>query len=138
MRSGLGTALSAIVEAVENGRSRKAREAMSLAALLSGLALANSGLGMAHGVAAALGIHCRVAHGVACAMMLPVAIRVNRQVCETEFAILRRVVAHAPFARVPPILPTVCRTKSRPSAIASAHRGGFRRWELPAIRFPRL
>ena len=40
-----------------------AREAMAHAALLSGMALANSGLGMAHGVAAALGIHCRVPHG---------------------------------------------------------------------------
>ena len=39
------------------------------------MALANSGLGMAHGVAAALGIHCRVPHGVACALMLPAAIR---------------------------------------------------------------
>ena len=36
---------------------------MSHAALLSGMALANSGLGMAHGVAAALGVTaaCRTA-----------------------------------------------------------------------------
>ena len=53
--AGLEDGVPAIVEAVENGRSRPAREAMSHAALLSGIALANSGLGMAHGVAAALG-----------------------------------------------------------------------------------
>ena len=70
---GLRLAVPAIVEAVENAGSRPAREAMSHAALLSGMALANSGLGMAHGVAAALGVHCRVPHGVACALMLPVA-----------------------------------------------------------------
>ncbi len=87
---GLEIALPAIVEAVENGRSRSAREAMSNAALLSGIALANSGLGMAHGVAAALGTHCRVPHGVACALMLPVAIRVNMEVCRAEFAQLRQ------------------------------------------------
>ena len=57
--------------------SRKAREAMSQAALLSGITLTNAGLGMAHGVAAALGMHCRVPHGAACALMLPVAIRAN-------------------------------------------------------------
>jgi alcohol dehydrogenase class IV len=83
---GLKLAIPAIVEAVENGASRPAREAMSHAAMLSGMALANSGLGMAHGVAAALGTHCRVPHGAACALMLPVAIRVNMQVCQREFA----------------------------------------------------
>src|SRR5262249_40883040 len=57
----LPRALGAIVEAVEDGRSRPAREALSHAALASGLALANSGLGMAHGVAAALGVHLRAA-----------------------------------------------------------------------------
>jgi alcohol dehydrogenase class IV len=62
---GLRLALGAIVEAVENGNSRPAREAMAQAALLSGMALANSGLGMAHGVAAALGVHARVPHGLA-------------------------------------------------------------------------
>ena len=69
---GLLLAVPAIAEAVENGRSRTARERMSHAALLSGMALANSGLGLAHGVAPALGIHCRVPHGMACAVMLPV------------------------------------------------------------------
>ncbi len=72
---GLKIAIPAIVEAVEKPDSRTAREAMAHAALLSGMALANSGLGMAHGVAPALGIHCRVPHGVACALMLPVALR---------------------------------------------------------------
>ncbi|HEV3417775.1 MAG TPA: iron-containing alcohol dehydrogenase, partial [Pirellulales bacterium] len=81
---GLQLALPAIVEAVENGRSRPAREAMAHAALLSGIALANSGLGVAHGVAAALGVVCNVPHGLACAVMLPIALRVNRDVAVAE------------------------------------------------------
>ena len=89
---GLKLAIPAIVEAVENGASRPAREAMSHAALLSGMALANSGLGMAHGVAAALGTHCRVPHGAACALMLPAAIRVNMKVCRREFAELGQML----------------------------------------------
>jgi len=89
---GLKLALPAIAEAVENGTSRPAREAMSHAALLSGMALANSALGMAHGVAAALGIHGRVPHGAACALMLPVAMRVNAKARQGEFARLARLL----------------------------------------------
>ena len=87
---GLQLALPAIVEAVENGASRPAREAMAHAALLSGIALANSGLGMAHGVASALGVLCNVPHGLACAVMLPAALRVNRGVAVAELAELGR------------------------------------------------
>ena len=89
---GLKMAAPAIVEAVENGASRPAREAMSHAALLSGMALANSGLGMAHGVASALGTQCRIPHGVACAIMLPAAIRANMEVCRREFGELHSVL----------------------------------------------
>lgn len=87
---GLLLAVPAIAEAVANGRSRTARERMSHAALLSGLALANSGLGLAHGIAPALGIHCRVPHGMACAVMLPSALRINREVRQAELAVLAR------------------------------------------------
>ncbi|MBN2580198.1 MAG: iron-containing alcohol dehydrogenase [Pirellulales bacterium] len=83
---GLRQAVPAIAEAVENPGSRPAREAMAHAALLSGMALANSGLGLAHGVAAALGVHCRAPHGAACALMLPVAMRVNREVRRGDLA----------------------------------------------------
>ena len=68
------------------------RAALSHAALLSGMALTNSGLGLAHGVAAALGIACGVPHGVACAVMLPAALRVNREAAERDFATLERAV----------------------------------------------
>jgi alcohol dehydrogenase class IV len=87
---GLRLALPAIVRAVEDGNARGARAAMAHAALLSGMALANSGLGMAHGVAAALGVHCGMAHGLACAVMLPVALEANRQSSQRELAALAR------------------------------------------------
>ncbi len=87
---GLRHALPALPRAVADGSSRDAREAMAYAALLSGVALANAGLGLAHGVAAALGVHARVAHGLACAVMLPVAVRINRPHCEKQLAELAR------------------------------------------------
>lgn len=94
---GLDRAVPAIETAVEKGNDLAAREAMAHAALLSGMALANSGLGLAHGVAAALGVHARVPHGLACAVMLPVAMRANRGVCQAEFARLAQVLCGRSF-----------------------------------------
>jgi alcohol dehydrogenase class IV len=93
---GLVQAWPNLATAVKDGRSRPAREAMAHAAFLSGLALANSGLGLAHGVAAALGVHHRVPHGLACAVMLPLALRANRSRCEADFARLGRAVLPNP------------------------------------------
>jgi alcohol dehydrogenase class IV len=85
---GLQLGVANLADAYRYGNSQPARDAMAHAALLSGIALANSGLGMAHGVAAALGVHCRTPHGLACAVMLPVAIRINRSLpaVEVKFA----------------------------------------------------
>lgn len=90
--AGLRAGLPALPTAVRDGESRPAREAMAHAALLSGMALANSGLGLAHGVAAALGSHADVAHGLACAVMLPVALRVNLATSREDLATLARDV----------------------------------------------
>lgn len=92
---GTQLAVPSIEQAVNDPHSRTARERMSHAALLSGMALANSGLGMAHGVAAALGVHCRVPHGLACAVMLPAALRTNRDVSQGRIAELARACGHA-------------------------------------------
>ena len=89
---GLQLAIPALLLAVGNGSDRAAREAMAHAALLSGMALANSGLGLAHGVAAALGAECHIRHGLACAVMLPAALEINRAVSEKDLATLGRIV----------------------------------------------
>jgi alcohol dehydrogenase class IV len=89
---GIRLAAPAIETAVEDGSSRWARESMSHAAMLSGMALANAGLGLAHGVAAALGSLASVPHGLACAVMLPVALAFNRPVCEEAYAELASVI----------------------------------------------
>lgn len=87
---GLRRALPQLRVAVREPTNRPAREALAHAALLSGMALANSGLGLAHGVAAALGITAGVAHGLACAVMLPTAMRLNHDVCQPQLAELAR------------------------------------------------
>ncbi|HFE53973.1 MAG TPA: iron-containing alcohol dehydrogenase [Bacteroidetes bacterium] len=72
--------------AFRDGSNLAAREDMSLAALLSGMALANAGLGAAHGVAAALGGRYNVPHGLACAVLLPHVLELNRSVAEGRMA----------------------------------------------------
>ena len=83
---GLQSAIPWLKRACDEPDCRPAREAMSHAAFLSGVTLANAGLGMAHGIAAALGVHCHVPHGLACATLLPTALRVNRSTCEATLA----------------------------------------------------
>ncbi len=126
---GLRRAWPALPLAVRDGHAREAREAMSQAALLSGLALANSGLGLAHGVAAALGSVARVTHGLACAVMLPVALHSQSRTC------MRQPGPAGPRA-LASVLPERCgsgrcadrqclpivRRAARPVAIGSARR----------------
>ena len=89
----LPAALAALPRAVEHPDDVRARATMAHAALMSGIALANSGLGMAHGVAAALGIECGTPHGLACAVLLPIAVRANLAAAEADFAALERAAA---------------------------------------------
>jgi alcohol dehydrogenase class IV len=57
--------------AVRHPQDAAARTALSNAALVSGIALANAGLGAVHGIAAAVGGAFPAPHGVVCATLLP-------------------------------------------------------------------
>lgn len=61
-----------------------ARALMSASASISGACLANSGLGLAHGVAAALGSKYGISHGLACGILLPHALRWNLRACPED------------------------------------------------------
>jgi alcohol dehydrogenase class IV len=92
----LPRAVAALPAVLKDPQDLASRSAMSHAALVSGIALANSGLGMAHGVAAALGIECGTPHGLACAVMLPVALRANVADAFHDFAELERAIDPGP------------------------------------------
>lgn len=77
---------------VATGHSdRSDRERLSYGAYLSGLTLANGGLGIAHGIAAALGIQSQTPHGLACAVLLPLALKMNYEACVEQLAVIGRL-----------------------------------------------
>jgi alcohol dehydrogenase class IV len=65
-RVGLQSAGRWLTIAVERGDDVEARSGMALAAYLSGVVLANAGLGIIHGLASPLGAKYPIAHGVVC------------------------------------------------------------------------
>jgi alcohol dehydrogenase class IV len=92
IEQGLLYAFEALPKLISEPSDIQLRCKMSHAALLSGIALANTGLGMAHGIAPALGGYCGVTHGAACALMLPSALRCNADVCKERYGRLGRLI----------------------------------------------
>jgi alcohol dehydrogenase class IV len=74
---GIRCAARSLRRAVHEGHDVEARRDMSLAALLSGLALANAGLGVVHGFAGPLGGRFPAPHGAICAAILPHGLEIN-------------------------------------------------------------
>jgi alcohol dehydrogenase class IV len=74
---GIPLAARSLRRAFHHGHEPEARRDMSLAALLSGMALANAGLGVVHGFAAPLGGRFHAPHGAICAAILPYGIEIN-------------------------------------------------------------
>lgn len=60
--------------AVTDGTDLEARSRMMFAAHLAGLALTRSGLGLVHGIAHSLSLHCRAPHGLALSAVLPAVV----------------------------------------------------------------
>jgi alcohol dehydrogenase class IV len=83
-REGLSLAGRFLLRAFRDGGDLEAREGMALAALLSGITLANAGLGAVHGIAAPLGACVPVPHGAACAALLPHVVEANVRVLRAE------------------------------------------------------
>jgi alcohol dehydrogenase class IV len=77
IRDGLPRAARALRALAAGAATAADWEDLSLASLYGGMALANAGLGAAHGLAAPLGGRLGVPHGVACAALIPGVIRAN-------------------------------------------------------------
>jgi alcohol dehydrogenase class IV len=73
----VGAILENLPTGFEDGQNIHAREALLVAASMAGAAFINAGLGVVHALAHSLGALKRVPHGVACAVLLPHAVRFN-------------------------------------------------------------
>jgi alcohol dehydrogenase class IV len=72
---------------------KQARQDMAVAAMFSGMALANAGLGAVHGFAGAIGGMFNAPHGAICAVLLPHVVEINWSALrrrEPENPVLRR------------------------------------------------
>jgi alcohol dehydrogenase class IV len=76
-KEGIRRIATSIYTAFDQGDDLAAREDMSLAALFSGMALANSRLGAVHGLVGPVGGEISAPHGAICAALLPHAMSVN-------------------------------------------------------------
>ncbi len=70
-------AFGALKKAYDHGGDADAREEMGLCASAGGMAMANAGLGAAHGLAAGFGALTPLEHGLICGVTLPHVMRFN-------------------------------------------------------------
>jgi alcohol dehydrogenase class IV len=89
-REGIRRAARSLERACTHPEDLGAREDMALAAWLSGMALANAGLGAVHGFAAALGGMCDAPHGLICAQFLAPVCRANISAINPEHPALKK------------------------------------------------
>jgi alcohol dehydrogenase class IV len=80
--------LQALRKIPRNPDDLQARTSASYGAMVSGIALANSGLGAAHGFASGLGGLYDIPHGLICALFIRPALRANAELIREDCALL--------------------------------------------------
>ena len=81
----------AVAEA-KSGVLASGREGMALAQYVAGMGFSNVGLGIDHSMAHTLSAHYDTPHGVACAMLLPIAMEFNKPVVADRLADVARAM----------------------------------------------
>lgn len=74
------------VKEAKAGKPDSGREGMALGQYIAGMGFSNVGLGIDHAMALTLSAHYDTPHGVACAMLLPIAMEFNKPVAAKRLA----------------------------------------------------
>jgi alcohol dehydrogenase class IV len=81
-----------LLRAYRAGQDITAREEMSLASLMAGMAMANARLGAVHGMAHPLGAHYGISHGLVCGLLLPYTMAYNLTHAIDKYAVVARLL----------------------------------------------
>ena len=84
--------LRAAYAEAKSGEPGAGREGMALGQYVAGMGFSNVGLGIDHAMAHTLSAHYDTPHGVACAMLLPVAMEFNKPVCAERLVDVARAM----------------------------------------------
>jgi alcohol dehydrogenase class IV len=84
------------------GNNPQARDDMAYAAMISGIALANAGLGAVHGLGSAIGGRYPIPHGVCCAILLPHVVGTNIKAIKEREPLNMTNIRYAVIANMTP------------------------------------
>ncbi len=92
---GITNIRDSLIDAVKDGNDILARTRMSYAALLSGITLANAGLGLVHGFASSVGAYTNIPHGIVCGTLMGVVNRftIDKLLLQNESSVPREKYA---------------------------------------------
>ena len=82
----IAQSLRAAYAEAQSGEPGAGREGMALGQYIAGMGFSNVGLGIDHAMAHTLSAHYDTPHGVACAMLLPIAMEYNKPVVAERLA----------------------------------------------------
>lgn len=111
-----------LLRAIEDGSDLDARSDMALAACLSGMTLANAGLGLVHALAGPIGAMTGAPHGCICGMLLGPVVRFNWPAASEKLAQVGRRLSNQP----------ACENKSAMETILHFAETAIRRGQIPS------
>lgn len=134
--SGLAAVERGLMAAWRGGLSREARAGrsdMAYAALLSGITLAQAGLGSVHGLASPLGCFFPIPHGVACGTTVAAATAMNIRVLRQRQAESSALEKYAAVGRVVSRNPTLSDVDAQDALVAQL-AAWTRQTAIPSLR----